>query len=249
MEKALHLSNLAIEYDCMVLCISELGHRRTIPGWTCIASTDTFTQSGIFVRNGFKATKLEHSALSIHCARIAGECITFNTTGLTQVIVIHTYIPPEVSYTDRRHYGANISRFAASYPSHAIMLTGDLNTRSVLFDPNEDPTRHSYLDESLNQLPWNVITDGSPTRLDHCLDITLVNDTGLRHIIHWQALNEAISDHLPCLTSSSLKVWHNTKGLHQKPFQITNMTKTIDNVVDWINKRSQRQDPLTLEDI
>ena len=200
-EKADVLRMLASEHECSVLCISELGHRRSISGWKCISTTDTFSQSGIFVRHGIVATKIECPLIPC-IGRIAwqGVKLEMQSQEHQQVILLHVYIPPDTNVSERKAFWTGLNNFAQSLRSQLIWLAGDLNTRSACFDPNEMLSTHSYMESFLEDLPWSVITDGSPTRSEHCLDITLANDNAASHTISWQPLAEMISDHLPCLT-------------------------------------------------
>ena len=72
-EKALELSHFAKHYQATALLISELGHRRTIPGFKPVVSDDRFRQSGIFIPTSFEArivdcSLLEHDRIAIEAA-------------------------------------------------------------------------------------------------------------------------------------------------------------------------------------
>src|SRR5438046_5582657 len=84
-----------------------------------------------------------------------------------QVILLHVYIPPDTNVSERKAFWTGLNNFAQSHRSQPIWLVGNLNTRSACFDPNEMLSMHSYMESVLEDLPWSVITDGSPTRSEH----------------------------------------------------------------------------------
>ena len=49
--KATLISQLALEHDVSVLCLSEIGHKRAIPSFKCASTSDIHTQSGKFVHH------------------------------------------------------------------------------------------------------------------------------------------------------------------------------------------------------
>jgi hypothetical protein len=104
-EKALELSSLAQHCGSTVLLISELGHRRTIPGFNHIASDDRFTQSGIFL----------HASLSsrvIDCSTLEQDRIAVQAAIIDEAfLILHPYIPPDTSSRSRKKFWSKIERF------------------------------------------------------------------------------------------------------------------------------------------
>ncbi len=82
-----------------VLCVSELGHRRTIPGFYPLSTSSTGTQSGVFCRTGLPAKVITQP--SFH---------DFEGLGiLTQMcliddafLMLHVYIAPRVLIRQRK---------------------------------------------------------------------------------------------------------------------------------------------------
>jgi hypothetical protein len=95
--KASLITQLAIETHCSVLCLSEIGHRRQVPGYRCIAASDTHTQSGIFVHHDvLNCERVFVPTLQHTLARISSQCILINN-----LFIIHVYIPHKhLSRTD-----------------------------------------------------------------------------------------------------------------------------------------------------
>jgi len=208
--KAALLSQLALQHQAQILCVSELGHRRSIPRFTCVISTDTHTQSGIFVRSGIKASPFDDPLLHLPPSRIAGEGITIDGT-----IILHVYIPPQTSISHRRTYWRQLTDLAHQHADSPIIVCGDLNTHSTLFQPDATSRAHRYLEELVEELPWYVQNDGSATRLHAALDACLTNTSAASLVTQWETLDEAISDHRACLLTTSLPVTdpHGDKSL------------------------------------
>jgi hypothetical protein len=245
-EKAQLLKAIAAEQECSAICIAELGHRRALPGWKCISSTDTFTQSGIFIRHGVQAKKIELPDLPSN-NRIAWQAIAIESLNEHPTMLIHVYIPPDTQVPIRKLFWRMVNDFVRPLHNQNIFLAGDLNTRSACFDPTEVPSMNSFMEDILDELPWNVISDGTPTRFDNCLDVTLANDNGTNQTICWLPLHEVISDHLPCLTKTSIKIAFNLKGEQSQPFQIIDMNLTTQKIERWINHRHDRPGPVSLD--
>src|SRR5689334_1135323 len=93
----------------------------------------------------------------------------------------------------------------------------DFNTRSHFFDSNEVFTVNSYMEAVIDGFPWHVVTDSTPTRMQHCLDVTLTNDKAAEQTLNWEVLDEAISDHLPSLTSTTLLVRRDKRNWKANP--------------------------------
>src|SRR5689334_17149943 len=91
-EKAHVIAAAAIEHDCSAICISELGHRRALSGWKCITATDTFTQSGIFIRHGIHAEKIPIPELPDN-SRIGWQAVSIRTVNGNPLVLIHVYFP------------------------------------------------------------------------------------------------------------------------------------------------------------
>ena len=72
--------------------------------------------------------------------------------------------------------------------------------------------------EMVDRLPWTVLNDGRPTRLNHALDVFLANPLATPIIQNWSPIDEDISDHLPCLIETD----HTTDCLEANPRLVQN---------------------------
>jgi hypothetical protein len=165
-EKAAELSRLAAECGASVLLISELGPRKTIANFKAIACSDMFTQSGIFIHLSLSARivetdHLEHDRIIVRAA-IIDEAF----------LIIHPYIPPESSHRTRKKFWRKIEQFCLKHNNVPIILSGDLNTRSPLFNENHRES-HDYLNDLLDAAESSINNTGEPTRGPNALDVTM----------------------------------------------------------------------------
>jgi hypothetical protein len=195
-EKAAELSRLAAECGASVLLLSELGPRRTIANFKPIACSDMFTQSGIFIHSSLNARivetdHLEHDRIIVRAA-IIDEAF----------LIMHPYIPPESSLQTRKKFWRKIEQFCLKHNNVPIILSGDLNTRSPLFNENHRES-HDYLNDLLDAAELSINNTGEPTRGPNALDVTMSNQSANLQIISWEPLDALTSDHLPCLISTN----------------------------------------------
>jgi hypothetical protein len=242
-EKIEILQQITEQNDISILCISELGHRRKIDGWQCIVANDCFTQSGIFVRRGASATAISHKSLSFP-ARVACEGIKVELENHQHILLIHLYIPPDTLADQRKQVWHKLNEFERLHSQTPILIVGDLNTRSTVFDPNEDPAYNPYMPGIIEYSPWEVASTGAPTRENHCLDVALSNAAMWNHLINWQPLNEDISDHLPCITSTDFQLWVPKRESKRVPFIRIDKPATAEAFSDIL---AENQAPITLE--
>jgi ribonuclease HI len=202
--KADMLSAISDEHDVHVIMVSELGHRRTIKGFVCAASSDCYTQSGIFVRSDVQFIKFHHKFLDFDSPRIGVQSILIQNNQAPHILAIHLYIPPDAQKELRLQVWSNLARLTRLFPEIPILLLGDVNTHSCVFDDSIAFTVNSYLTDLIND-NWSV-HNNAPTRDTAFLDICLSNDYANQHITCWKTLSEDLSDHLPALTNTMFQI-------------------------------------------
>jgi len=217
-EKSLELSSLAQHCGSTVLLISELGHRRTIPGFNHIASDDRFTQSGIFL----------HASLSsrvIDCSTLERDRIAVQAAIIDEAfLILHPYIPPDTTSRSRKKFWSKIERFCIKHDNVPIIIAGDLNTRSPLFCANHSEA-HEYLTQVIDAADLTINNTGEPTRGLNALDVTMSNARANAAITEWQPLDALASDHLPCLTSTTFAT--STKLSDKPRYQRLDLAETL----------------------
>jgi ribonuclease HI len=228
-EKLSILLQMASQYEIGIICISELNHYRIIPGFKCAVVSDLFTQSAIFIRHGTPFVPITDSRLSLHSERITGEAVCLKN----ELIVIHSYISPSASIAGRRTYWDNLRSFVLAHRDKAIILCGDLNTRSSLFDPEETTRTHSYMDDVVDSLPWIIHNDGRHTRESTALDVCMSNELGAVRMLQWEPLYEHSSDHLPCLIYTNLKCIVSTGADHTTSSTVIDCKATLSKWLRW----------------
>ena len=241
--KAQEIAALASEIQLDVICVSELGHRRTIPGFKVLAASSTDTQSGVFCRSKLPALEIEMPALS----KWENESI------LTQValidnafILIHVYIAPRVSIQIRKQYWSALAETVRQYPDHPITITGDLNTKSPEISDNHTSETHTYFSTFIENAEMQILNDSTPTRGLNTLDVTMANDRFHRKVTNWQVLNDLGSDHLPTLTETSFQATVAHKKGYISEYRYLNVKATIRNLKRELYDKKSDLNNLTL---
>ena len=200
--KAQELAIFAQDHSSTILCISELGHRRRIPGFANYIASDQFTQSGIFWTDQVMASPFTFPGLTaFESTRIAHQAILINS----EVILLHAYIAPDVPVPVRRSFWHCISTFITHHPTIKLIITGDLNPRDRRFGSNH--TQHyAYLDPLLDDGTLQVLSNpNTPTRKNSTLDITLCTAPARNVITRPTFVHTDLhSDHCPTTTATSL---------------------------------------------
>lgn len=238
--KATLLYQLAAQHEVTVLCVSEIGHRREIPGFRCIIASDTHTQSAIFVHHDvLNCRSVPIPSLQHKEGRISSQCIQIN-----DLFILHCYIPPQASVPQRREFWDSINEFSLFYHRDKIILCGDLNTKSPLFC-TEHTDGHGYMEAIIDRLPWTIMNDGRPTRLNHALDVCLANPSASAITSSWQPLDEDISDHLPCLieTEHLTPVREQNTRLVQNCF-VLDTEASLRKFEHWMKHPADRERPI-----
>ncbi len=217
-EKALELSHFAKHHQASVLLVSELGHRRSIPGFNPVVSDDRFTQSGIFIPASLEAriidcSSLEHDRIAIQAA-IVDESF----------LIIHPYIPPDTAMSSRRIFWSRIAKFCTKHDNVPIVIAGDLNTRSPLFCANHSEN-HDYVAQAIDAADLMIQNTGEPTRGPNALDVALSNPLANSNITCWQPLDALASDHLPCLINTTFKA--STKLNYESTYELLDISETL----------------------
>jgi hypothetical protein len=95
--KAAELSDLAKKRKIDIKCISELGNRRKIKGFPNYSQCQSDTPSAIFWRPGLHIKNITPQ-INIQIPRIQLHCVEIEE----EFTIIHTYIPPDVGFRERR---------------------------------------------------------------------------------------------------------------------------------------------------
>jgi hypothetical protein len=194
--KATELAQLAKKRGIDVICISELGYRRQIPGFPHYSQSQADTQSAIFWRSGLRVKDITFQ-INIKIPRMQIQCIEIED----DISLIHTYIPPEVGFRERKQlWSALYQLLITEKLLEKTLITGDLNTLDTRFGINHKE-KHPYLDEVLAPAgPLRIISDrNSFTRETHTLDITLGTQAAKKDVEEWKVLHRFDSDHYPTL--------------------------------------------------
>jgi ribonuclease HI len=243
--KADEISRIATHYEANILCISELGHLRAIPGFNCIIASDLHTQTGIFVESTVttKIIRLTDPCLSYLPARIIGQGIKLIESDGRMCIILHIYIPPDASNPDRAIFWENLKSFVWSHSDTPMILCGDINTKTPLLCPNHTEN-HIYFDEFVEATELHIMNTGLPTRHENALDACIANTPAAQHITLWQPLEvHCSSDHQPCLieTNHVISGIDLTKKGHT-PMSFINIKKSLEGVIKWLHDKHQRPD-------
>ena len=247
-EKRYQLELLANEMHLDIICISELGRYRQINGFSKYIHCDKHTQSGIFWKSGLRAEIIETVFDKCH-NRTQTQCILVKES----LLLIHSYIAPDITYNTRKHYWNHMQNFIEDWtikkPDLQIIITGDLNTRDKRFGINHSET-HGYLDELL--LTMDIISDKNiPTRGNNTLDITLANEEASKNLTTCKAIHKLNSDHCPTAIDISLKQnpYISSEGLtsYQTEYTVIDTQKTNKNLENAIEQTDFK--PATLIDI
>ena len=105
-EKRAQLELLVAEEGYEVLCISELGRYRKLHGFQHYDFSNADTQSVIFWRDGLKVKKIQ-TEFDSNNERILTQCININN----ELLLIHTYIAPELNHRARSKYRQELQIF------------------------------------------------------------------------------------------------------------------------------------------
>jgi hypothetical protein len=105
-EKRAQLELLLSKTAFDILCISELGRYRKIRGFPNYQCSNSDTQCAIFWRDGLNICKIAIEIGDKH-ERIMTQCISVNQ----ELLLIHSYIAPELTHKARGNYWQDILRF------------------------------------------------------------------------------------------------------------------------------------------
>ena len=239
--KAHELAVLAAASGLDVLCVSELGHRRTIPGFKVVSSSSTGTQSGVFCRSGVPAERIDTPEL----LQFAAEGIQTQMCLIDGAFVLlHVYIGPSTTIRLRRKFWTTVERIIVKHQSMPMIITGDLNTLSSEISPNHSPIGHQYFSRFLEKSDLTILNDNTPTRGYNSLDVSMCNDLFLGKVVHWEVLDELDSDHLPTLTQTAFRLSkRRKKGIHTI-FKYLDIDASIKKI-----KRKLKSKELILQDL
>lgn len=232
--KAQELSLFAASNQIDVLCISELGHRRKIPGYKVVAASSTDTQSAVFTRAEMPA---EHINIETVTEFVDSGILTQICLIDTQFLLIHTYIAPRVSISIRKQFWNTIQEVVNQNQEKAILVTGDLNTRSPEISPKHSSDAHGYFSSFLEESDMTILNDGTPTRGENTLDVCIANERFLRRVTNWEVLDEFDSDHLPTLTETGFKASTIPKKGTTLFYKYLDVESTVRRIVHEVNYR------------
>ena len=242
--KAHELAVLAAASGLDVLCISELGHRRTIPGYKVVSTSSTGTQSGIFCREGVPTTQIDTPTL--HKFEAVGiqtqMCLVEGTFAL-----LHVYIAPQTTIRLRKHFWNTVEEINTKHSSLPLIITGDLNTLSPEISPNHSQSGHQYFSRFLEKTNITILNDNTPTRGCNTLDVSMCNDLFLRKVAHWQVLDELDSDHLPTLTQTSFELSRRRRKGYHTIFKYLDVDASIKRVKQILRELLNSSHDLTLD--
>jgi ribonuclease HI len=237
------INDILASHSSNVLCISELGHRRDIPGYRCAIASDLDTQMGIFVDPEFTTEPIDHPRLSMHSAGIMGQGVKLH--GKSGVfIILHIYIHPDASEATRSAYWRQIQPLCNELKETPLLICGDLNTKSPLLCPAHiGGMTHEYFERFINDNDFEIINTGLPTRGNNALDAGLANQLAAPIINSWTPIIEESSDHDPCFIDTAFQMPQlvsRRKGL--KPFSYINIPLSVKAILSWLKDRTQRPD-------
>ena len=200
-EKRAQLEILLSKSKYDLICVSEVGRYRVIHGFPNYFHSDMYRQTAIFWKDGLIVEKTK-TEFDMNHKRTLTQCVRINNA----VLLIHTYIAPELSIEARAGYWSDMQMFIESEshndPKLKIILTGDLNTKDIRFGKNHTET-HKYLDEILTHV--EIASDIKvPTRGENVLDITLANYPAMNSNIKCKVIQKLNSDHNPTNTEIEL---------------------------------------------
>ena len=241
--KAHELAVLSTASKLDVLCISELGHRRSIPGFQAISTSSTGTQSGVFCRTGLPSQVVELSSLyKFEELGIQAQMCQIDN----QFFILHVYIAPHVPYRLRKQFWSVVRSLIGQYRSKPLMITGDLNTLSSEISENHTGLGHEYFANFVQRAQLSILNDNTPTRGMNSLDVTMCNDLFLKMVNHWQVLEELDSDHLPTLTQTAFKSSvRRHKGYHTI-YRYLDITQSVKNLKMAIQNEKTNSSDLSL---
>src|SRR6185312_4472598 len=93
------------EENIDIICISELGSQRQIRGFPNYLANDKYRQSAIFWKRGLQVEKIQ--TMNNKHERTLTQRIMVNK----ELLLIHPYIGPERSNTDRKKYWKDLHLF------------------------------------------------------------------------------------------------------------------------------------------
>lgn len=243
--KAQELTNLGVQSMIDVICISELGHRRRLPGYKAIAVSDVDTQAGIFCRAKLPVTKVPLLALGkFEEAGILTQTCIIDTA----FILIHVYIAPRVSTNIRTHYWNALSKALEEFEDQPVMITGDLNTLSPEISENHEIGACIYFSSFLEETNFQVLNDSTPTRGSNTLDATICNEKFIQKVVNWQVLDELDSDHLPTFTQTSFRSTTNRLTKPQNTYRYLHIPGTVQKIKNMVLISNQWSSTHTLGD-
>ena len=114
----------------------------------------------------------------------------------------HVYVNPATIKSDRKIFWSEVGSLVSQKKFGVVV--GDINENSKVFGEC-NRNNNSSLDQVMQELNWNVLNDGSHTRMCltqeevqvSALDVTITSESMTQFASRWSVLGHMGSDHLP----------------------------------------------------
>lgn len=226
-----------------ILCISELGHRRTIPGFKPVMVSSKDTQSGIFTRNYLPVESCHWSQLDNFEEQgiLTQGCVVDNS-----FILLHVYIPPRISTFIRQSFWEQVEEICLLQRHTPLTILGDLNTKSPEISEQHTSSVHSYFAQFLEKSDMHILNDSTPTRGCNSLDVTMGNSIFLERVSNWEVVDELDSDHLPVITCTNFMSTTGKKHKVHNTYRYLDIGNTIKGLQCEIKAKRLHKRPMKL---
>lgn len=248
--KAQELSEHCKENDIDILCVSELGFHRKIPGFKCVAQSGIHSEAAVYARNNLPATRIDNTPELSRMSKLG--ILTQRVTIDNAFTLIHTYITPNVSTPNRKAYWKDIEKdINRAYRLNTpIVILGDLNTHSPRFCENHrDHITNKYFDDMLDAQNMLVLNNGEPTRNGNALDAAIANEAFSNKVHDWQVIDDLNSDHLPTQIRTNFKATTNREPRPTAVRTVIDEQATVAATIERIKQAKDKGEYLGLDRI
>ena len=243
--KMQELQNVIEDRKPSVVCLSEVSavHKnftmKKIPGYHTALVVKPEGTKGIamFVRSNIVFQ--EFRIISGEDKNAYGQSIDIQVQNYL-LRLCHVYVNPATNKSDRIQFWNTTSLWMNEKKLNLVV--GDINENAKIFgDCNRSTT--SSIDKVIKELKWNVLNDGSPTRISlnqeevkvSALDVTITSEAMSEVGSRWSVLGYMGSDHLPILSEFQLtpttkfirppentRDWNRLRNYMESSFEVTN---------------------------